>query len=86
MGISPPPGYQSSLERWSLVYFTRPGDSVLLRPLVESSSLIAETVAKKPEEVYETGATASEWFARRIKYQRVNNRKVSPTLISLSVV
>ena len=33
--IRPPLGGQSEYERWSLVYFTRPGNSVLLNPLVK---------------------------------------------------
>ncbi|CAA7263546.1 unnamed protein product [Cyclocybe aegerita] len=73
--VLPPPGSQAGLERWSLVYFTRPGNSVVLRALVENSPLIAEAVSKTPEKNYETGATAFEWFTRRIKNQRINNRK-----------
>lgn len=73
--VVPPPGYQSTLERWSLVYFTRPGDSIILRTLVEDSPTIAKAVAKNPERNFETGSTASEWLTRRIKNQRINNRK-----------
>ncbi|KAG1763833.1 hypothetical protein EDD22DRAFT_885443 [Suillus occidentalis] len=50
-----PPGVQAEHERWSLVFFTRPG----IR-----NHAIAEA----------TGSTAMDWFARRIKYQRINNR------------
>lgn len=74
---SPPPGNQSAFERWSLVYFTRPGNSVVLRALVEDSPLIAASVAKSPEKRFETGATSLDWFSRRIRNQRINNRKVS---------
>jgi len=73
--VVPPPGAQSHFERWSLVFFTRPGNSVVLRALVEESSIIASQVAKTPEKNFETGSTAFDWFARRIKYQRINNRK-----------
>ncbi|KAG6829272.1 hypothetical protein H0H92_005092 [Tricholoma furcatifolium] len=73
--IKPPPGDQKAFERWSLVFFTRPGNSVPLRALVEESSLIAEAVAKTPEKNFETGATSYDWFTRRIKNQRINNRK-----------
>jgi len=73
--VVPPPGYQRSLDRWSLVYFTRPGNSVILRALKEHSQMIAEAVARQPAKFFETGSTAHEWFARRIKNQRVNNRK-----------
>ncbi|KAF7430927.1 hypothetical protein PC9H_006642 [Pleurotus ostreatus] len=73
--VCPPPGAQKHRERWSLVYFTRPGDSVNLHALVEESPLIADYVAKHPEGIHETGATSLEWFTRRIKNQRISNRK-----------
>jgi hypothetical protein len=38
--------------------------------------MIADAVAKAPEQSFETGVTAHEWFNRRIKNQRINNRKV----------
>ncbi|KAK0450457.1 uncharacterized protein EV420DRAFT_735793 [Desarmillaria tabescens] len=72
--VLPPPGAQSHLDRWSLVFFTRPGNSVILRALVEDSPLIADTVHNTPGKNFETGQTAKEWFARRVKYQRLNNR------------
>ncbi|KAJ7130720.1 hypothetical protein C8R46DRAFT_1142228 [Mycena filopes] len=72
--VVPPPGEQSRFERWSLVYFTRPGNDIELRALVEDSPLIAEAVARAPDRAFETGCTALEWFTRRIKNQRLNNR------------
>lgn len=72
----PPPLSQAGIERFSLVYFTRPGNSVILRALVDESPLIAEAVSRGPEKNYETGSTALEWFSRRIKNQRIKNRKV----------
>ncbi|EGN93565.1 hypothetical protein SERLA73DRAFT_189266 [Serpula lacrymans var. lacrymans S7.3] len=69
-----PPGDQSYHERWSLVFFIRPGDSVVLRALVEDSSVVAKSVAEKPDRNFETGSTAAAWFARRVKNQRINNR------------
>ncbi|KAG2035688.1 hypothetical protein BDR03DRAFT_922665 [Suillus americanus] len=69
-----PPGVQAEYERWSLVFFTRPGNPKVLRALVESSHIIAEAVKKQPDRNFETGSTAEEWFARRVKYQRINNR------------
>ncbi|KAF9225085.1 Clavaminate synthase-like protein [Gyrodon lividus] len=77
--VVPPPGAQSDFERWSLVFFTRPGNSQVLRALVEDSPLIAEAVKQRPEKNFETGSTAAEWFARRVKYQRINNRKGTET-------
>ncbi|KAF5352831.1 hypothetical protein D9756_006287 [Leucocoprinus leucothites] len=73
--VLPPPGEQSAYERWSLVFFTRPGNSKVLRALVESSPIIATSVKSKPEKSFETGVTAKEWFARRVRYQRIANRK-----------
>lgn len=75
--VSPPPGAQSHYERWSLVYFTRPGDSAILRPLVEYSPMIAESAAKNADKGYDTGSKSAAWFSRRIKNQRVKNRTVS---------
>jgi len=72
--VLPPPGAQSAYERWSIVFFTRPGNSKVLRALVESSPTIAAAVVSKPEKNFETGSTAKEWFARRVKYQRIANR------------
>lgn len=69
-----PPGVQAEYERWSLVFFTRPGNPKILRALVESSHAIAEAVKKRPDRNFETGSTAMEWFARRVKNQRINNR------------
>ena len=74
---SPPPGIQSQHERWSLVYFTRPGDSAILRPLSEQSAMIAEAAKKNADKGYETGSTSLEWFSRRVRNQRMKNRTVS---------
>ncbi|KAK0185350.1 hypothetical protein F5146DRAFT_1167073 [Armillaria mellea] len=72
--VLPPPGSQAHLDRWSLVFFTRPGNSVVLRALVEDSTLIAEVVLKAPEKTFDSGETAKEWFARRVKYRMLTNR------------
>ncbi len=73
----PPPKAQASFDRWSLVFFTRPGHSVPLAPLTEESTLIAEAAARAPESRYATSVTAGEWFRRRIQNRRVKNRRVS---------
>jgi len=74
--VVPPPRDQSKHERWSLVFFTRPGNSVHLRALKDRSDVIADAVAKSANpQALDTGATAKDWFIRRIKNQRVNNRK-----------
>lgn len=75
----PPPGQQSRYERYSLAFFTRPNDSVVLRPLTEKSRAIAESVEKNPKEEYNSGSTAGEWTARRIRKLRLRNRQVSST-------
>ena len=72
----PPPKEQAKLERWSLVFFTRPGNTQILRPLADESALIAEAAAKDTEGKFNTGSTSAEWFARRIKNQRIKNRTV----------
>ncbi|KAG2128240.1 hypothetical protein DEU56DRAFT_872694 [Suillus clintonianus] len=72
--VVPPPGAQAEYERWSLAFFTRPGNSKVLRALVESSHIIAEAVKRQPDRNFETGSTAVEWFARRIQNHRINNR------------
>lgn len=81
---SAPPGVQAEHERWSLVFFTRPGNSQVLRALIESSHVIAEAVKNQPDKNFVTGSTAMEWFARRIKYQRINNRTVSAPSVCCS--
>ncbi|KAI0049475.1 Clavaminate synthase-like protein [Auriscalpium vulgare] len=70
----PPPKAQAAYERWSLVHFTRPGQSIMMQPL-EQSPMVAESVAKAPGGKYNTGVNAGAWFARRIQYQRLANRK-----------
>ncbi|KAG2358715.1 Clavaminate synthase-like protein [Suillus spraguei] len=40
----------------------------------ERCHIIAEAVKKRPDKSFETGSTAVEWFARRIKNQRIRNR------------
>jgi len=80
--VLPPPAPQAGIERYSLVYFTRPGNSIILRALVDESLLIAEAVSSGPEKNYETGSTALEWFSRRIKNQRIKNRKGPETWVA----
>ncbi|KAI0751908.1 Clavaminate synthase-like protein [Daedaleopsis nitida] len=72
--VVPPPKEQGKYERWSLVFFTRPGNSVELRPLSDESPIIAEAVSNVPDAKYNTGCTAQDWFARRIRNQRIKNR------------
>jgi hypothetical protein len=78
---SPPPGAQAEYERWSLVFFTRPTSSKVLRALVESSPIIADAVKKQPDRNFESGSTAAEWLARRVRNQRINNRRVRIPLV-----
>ena len=79
-----PPGLQGTHYRFSLVYFMRPANSVVLRALADSSPLIADAVARAPDPtMYETGATAIEWFTRRVKMIRIANYKVRHACRSL---
>ncbi|KAF8839135.1 Clavaminate synthase-like protein [Paxillus ammoniavirescens] len=73
--VVPPPGAQGDYERFSVVFLGRPSDSKVLRALVEDSSIIAEAAKNQPGKNFETGSTAAEWMARRIKNSRINNRK-----------
>ncbi|KAG6863603.1 hypothetical protein C0991_004725, partial [Blastosporella zonata] len=47
----------------------------VLRPLIKESSTIAEAIANNPKKNFDTGVTSKEWFARRIRNQRIGNRK-----------
>ncbi|TFK56538.1 Clavaminate synthase-like protein, partial [Heliocybe sulcata] len=71
--VVPPPGNQAELGRWSLVFFTRPGNSSILKPLSDHSAIIAQAATTYPP-IKHMGSTAGDWFARRMKNQRVNNR------------
>jgi len=62
--VLPPPGAQSAHERWSLVYFTRVGNSKIIRALAEASPTIANAVAADPKK-FETGLTAKEFPIQR---------------------
>ena len=73
---SPPPKAQAQYERWSLVFFTRPNDTVELHHLANKSAMIADAVAKAPAGKYEPGTTAQEWLARRVRSQRASQYKV----------
>ncbi|EKM48658.1 uncharacterized protein PHACADRAFT_214711 [Phanerochaete carnosa HHB-10118-sp] len=73
--VMPPPGEQSQFPRYSITFFTRPDYEVVLRALRDQSPLIAEAAAKVPEGQYETGSTAGEWVARRIRNLRLKNRE-----------
>ncbi|KAH8104890.1 Clavaminate synthase-like protein [Phellopilus nigrolimitatus] len=75
--VVPPPGAQAMYERWSLVFFTRPGNNVPLRMLKDASEMIknaAERMTLEERHRFETNATAGEWLARRKKNRRIRNR------------
>lgn len=76
MWYRPPPGEQSCLERYSISFFTRPGNDVVLKSLGDKSGLVASAVANAPEGQYDTSATSGEWIARRIRRLRIKNRTV----------
>lgn len=73
----PPPKEQAHFERYSLVFFTRPNDTVVLHAFSEESERIAQAVAAAPPGKYDPGVTAQEWLMRRIKSQRISNYKVA---------
>jgi hypothetical protein len=70
-----------------LAFFSRPKEDALLYALTDESPMIAEAVAQcaNPDK-FNTGQTAGAWFARRIKNERIANRKVWPTLFYFSQV
>jgi len=50
---------------------------MVLEPMAESSEMVAEAIRRPENASFKTGGTtAGEWFARRIKNQRIKNRKV----------
>ncbi|THU94792.1 hypothetical protein K435DRAFT_798632 [Dendrothele bispora CBS 962.96] len=71
--LSPPPGEQSKLNRCSLVYFTRPGNPIVLRALKDKSSLINKAVQSSNNTINDPEETTEQWFMCRIKNQRVKN-------------
>lgn len=56
-----PPGEQAGEVRYSLVYFARPEDDVVLKALDGSSVVGKKGLGEKEEE----GVTAKEWVLRR---------------------
>ncbi|KAI9448423.1 Clavaminate synthase-like protein [Lactarius indigo] len=72
--VVPPPKAQAPFDRWSLIFFACPGDSVPLAPLIKESTLIAEAAAGAPEGRYATGSTVGEWFRRRAQNQLIKRQ------------
>jgi len=70
-----PPGDQGEHERFSIVFFNRPGNSRVLRAFTEDSSLIADAVQRRPNYNFNPGQTAGEWFAGHVKYLKIKNWK-----------
>jgi isopenicillin N synthase-like dioxygenase len=63
--VVPPPGEQANLTRYSLVYFARPEDDVILKPL-RGCAMIDKALELKGEEAGEdNGITSKEWILRR---------------------
>ena len=51
---------------------------MVLEPMAESSEMVAEAIRKPENASFKTGgATAGEWFSRRLMNQRIKNRKVN---------
>ncbi|KIJ46868.1 hypothetical protein M422DRAFT_164750 [Sphaerobolus stellatus SS14] len=70
-----PPGAQSHYERSSVVFFLRPGNSVILNALTEQSPMIKKAMYSADSEKFMTNTTAEVWQARRFKYRRAVNQK-----------
>lgn len=77
--VVPPPGEQASHVRYSIVFFTRPADTVALNALTDESDIIRAAVEAKslPERAkYYPNVSAKDWFERRVRNGRLANRKV----------
>jgi len=72
-----PPGEQAAHERYSAVFFLRPSNDTVLAPMSDESPVIAEAAESLPQAVRDrlktTQETSAQWFARRIKNQRIKN-------------
>ena len=66
--VDPPPSEQASAPRFSLVYFSRPRDDVLLKRVSGS-----ELIPKLPEGVVEEDICSKDWVLRRAMGKRVGN-------------
>ncbi|KAH9912919.1 uncharacterized protein BXZ73DRAFT_82094 [Epithele typhae] len=80
----PPPGEQLALyERYSLVYSTRPGNSVQMAALADQRAIIGDTVAHiapNLREIFDLAWTSHEWLTRQMKSMPINNQKHSVAL------
>ncbi|CCM01793.1 uncharacterized protein FIBRA_03860 [Fibroporia radiculosa] len=68
-----PPKAQAAFERYSLAFFTRPHDSVVLRPLIAESVVVAQAIAERHQDgtaATQEKGTAGEWLLRRLKNLR----------------
>ncbi|KAF9002938.1 hypothetical protein BDQ17DRAFT_1305887 [Cyathus striatus] len=80
-----PPGVQSMYERWSLVYFSRPDDNVILNALVEKSEIVANEVTRSSNpNSFATNSTVAAWIARRVKYRRAQHFKDAQSYVQAS--
>lgn len=68
-----PPKAQAAYERYSMAFFTRPHDSVVLRPLIKESVVVANKVKENSNYAEEERGTAGEWLVRRLKNLRTKN-------------
>ncbi|KAF4542678.1 Oxoglutarate iron-dependent oxygenase [Lasiodiplodia theobromae] len=75
--VAPPPGEQAECTRYSLVYFARPEDDVVLRVL-EGSERIEEKVREAGQvlgrEREERAVSAKEWILRRALARRTGGK------------
>ena len=71
-----PPGPQVGIERYSLVYFTRPSNSVILSAFIGETPLISKAVSRDTENNHEIECTTIEWLSTRMKSRKIENMKV----------
>lgn len=81
--IVPPPGVQGMEPRWSVVYFSRPSHNAQLRALDESDAVkrVLDSMTAEQRVKFQPNVTQSDWYVRRMKNQRINNRKVCRHLL-----
>ncbi|KAL1712462.1 hypothetical protein EV715DRAFT_259493 [Schizophyllum commune] len=62
--VVPPPSFQADLPRWSLVFFTRPGNGQILRALTDESPIIRDAIEAKRAQGEDVSGPET-WLASR---------------------
>ena len=79
--IAPPPGTQAMETKYSVVYFARPEDDIILKPLMRNDGGAEEKGEGRGKDEWELGGeeeaqlTAKEWILRRAMARKVGLRQ-----------